>query len=90
LDLQAALLWHLGTIWPLALVVFSGNKCLQGWFFVAQSSEAKQREFFSYALRLGACDSTWTPSQLVRAPGGWRRDNGQDQVIYYFSPEVLP
>jgi hypothetical protein len=80
LDLQAALLWHLGTIWPLALVCFSGNKSLQGWFVVGQSTEAKQRDFFAYALRLGACDSTWTPCQLVRAPGG-RRDNGQHQVI---------
>jgi hypothetical protein len=89
LDLQAALLWHLGTIWPLALVVFSGNKSLQGWFVVGQSTEAKQHDFFAYALRLGACDSTWTRCQLVRAPGGLR-DNGQHQVIYYFAPEVLP
>jgi hypothetical protein len=89
LDLQAKLLWHLGTIWPLALVTFSGNKSLQGWFVVGQSTEAKQQNFFAYALRLGACDSTWTPCQFVRMPGG-HRDSGQHQVIYYFAPEVLP
>jgi hypothetical protein len=36
---QAAVIWHLAKIAPLAAVVFSGSKSLHGWYFCGNESE---------------------------------------------------
>jgi hypothetical protein len=76
-DEQAALLLHLGTFAPLVCVVDSGGKSLHGWFYVHGQPEVKIERFFRYAVSLGADHATWTRSQFVRMPDGWRLD-GKD------------
>ena len=49
-DACASLLVHLSRYAPLALVVWSGGKSLQGWF----NATEELREFFEYACALGA------------------------------------
>jgi hypothetical protein len=77
LNRQAALLWHLQKIWPLAMVVFSGSKSLHGWFRCLEESEEKVEKFFRYAVSLGADTATWKRFQFVRMPDGkreWARE----------------
>lgn len=88
LDEQAAVLLHLASKWPLALVCHSGGKSLHGWFVAEGYSEEKLRGFFQYAVSLGADPALWTRSQFVRLPGGMR-DTGALQEIIYFNPSVI-
>ena len=88
-DEQAAILWHLASRAPLALVVHSGGKSIHGWFYCAGQDEEKVlRPFMQHAVSLGACHSTWTKSQFVRIPDGTRGD-GKRQAVYFFRPEVV-
>jgi hypothetical protein len=87
-DTQAAVLLHLGELAPLALVVDSAGKSLHGWFHCEGVDERKLRNFFAYAITLGADAGMWTRSQFVRMPDG-RRDNEKMQNILYFNPEAI-
>jgi hypothetical protein len=87
-DLQAAVLVHLAQYAPLALVVHSGGKSLQGWWPCRGKSDTELRKFFSYAVRLGADPAPWTKSQFVRLPDG-TRDNGKRQAVLFFNPTLL-
>jgi hypothetical protein len=87
IDEHAALLIHLLGRAPMVLGVHSGGKSLHGWFFAAGQPEEPWRQFFEYALTLGADPATWTRSQFVRMPDG-RRDNGRRQCIYWYNPEL--
>jgi hypothetical protein len=71
-DHHAALLLHLGQFAPLVCAVHSGGKSLHGWFFVHGQPDDKVLRFFQYAVSLGADDATWSRSQFVRMPDGWR------------------
>ena len=81
----------------LALVVFSANKSLQGWFYVAGKSDLELRPFFTLAVTLGADRAMWNRHQLCRMPGGLRisgeagEQRGKRQEIYFFDPnyEIL-
>ena len=88
-DACAALLWHLSEYAPLTLVVWSGNRSLQGWFCAAEESEQSLRRFMEYAVMLGADHATWTPCQLVRTPQALR-SNGNRQRVEYFDSDNLP
>ena len=96
LDKQAGRLLHLRERAPLAMVVFSGNKSLQGWFFCLGQDEERLRDWFDYALRLGADEMMWTPCQFCRMPDAWRAETSKSgdsgslkqQTIYYFAPEA--
>ncbi len=88
-DLCACLLHHLATLAPLALVVWSGGKSLQGWFPVIGLPEQMPRDLFHRACLIGADRATWTPSQFIRVPYG-QRDNGKIQIPIYFNPSLLP
>lgn len=88
-DLCACLLRHLATMAPLALVVWSGGKSLQGWFPVIGQPEQVPRDLFRRACLIGADRATWTPSQFIRVPYG-QRDNGKIQAPIYFNPALLP
>jgi hypothetical protein len=76
----------------LALVVFSGNKSLQGWFYVAGKTDQELRPFFTLAVILGADRAMWNRHQLCRMPGGLRfsgeagEQRGKRQEIYFFDP----
>jgi hypothetical protein len=87
-DLSAALLLHLAEKAPLALAVYSGGKSLHGWFYCAGVADEKLRRFFQYALRLGADEVNWCPSQFARMPDGLR-ENAKRQAVYFFNPAVL-
>jgi len=87
-DDQAALLLHLGTFAPMVCAVHSAGKSLHGWFFVQGQPETKVREFFRYAVMLGACKAQWTRSQFVRMPGG-TRDNGNRQTVFFLNFKSL-
>jgi hypothetical protein len=105
LDQQAALLWHLTRFAPLALVVFSGNKSMHGWFLCEGQPEDKLRRFFDYAVSLGADPKTWSRCQFVRMPDGRRADGkisnalslagiarvppNGRQAVLYFNPRVI-
>jgi len=86
-DACAALILHLKTwLMPtLVVVTSSGGKSLHAWFRVFQLDYAKQRAFMEYAVERGADDITWTRSQFVRIPDGWR-NTGVRQTAYYFDP----
>lgn len=88
-DLCASLLHYLARFAPLALVVWSGGKSLQGWFPAARTPPETLTSFFRLACLIGADRATWTPSQFVRIPYGLR-DNGNRQSPIYFNPSVLP
>ena len=83
-DEHAALLLHLGGFAPLVCAVHSGGKSLHGWFYVQGQPESKVRDFFRYAVTLGADRATWTPSQFVRMPDG-TRDSGKRQTVFFLN-----
>jgi hypothetical protein len=101
---QAAILWHLAKIAPLAIVVFSGNKSLHGWFFCEGILEERLLRFMKYAVSLGADKMMWLRSQSCRTPDGRRSDgksstalqaSGWDEIpagrqpLLYFNPEAI-
>ena len=88
LDEQAAILHHLGTKFPLTLIVFSGSKSLHGWFYVQGLEEHHIGEFFNYSCKLGCDPATWTKSQFVRIPNG-KRKSGERQTVHYFNPNTI-
>ena len=88
-DEHAALHFHLGQYAPLTLVVYSGGKSLHGWFFCERQDEAQVRKFMAYAVSLSADPATWTRSQFVRLPEGYRQNNGKLQSVIYFNPATL-
>lgn len=87
-DEQAALLWHLGTKAPLAMVVYSGGKSLHGWFFCEGIPEDTVLVFMRIAVSLGADPMTCNNTQFCRMPDGLR-DNGKRQRVVFFNPQVL-
>jgi hypothetical protein len=87
-DACSALLLYLEQFAPLALVVSSGGKSLQGWFPCKDRTEDQLRKFMRHAHKVGADHVTWCKSQFIRMPDG-TRDNGARQTVYYFAPEVL-
>ena len=87
-DEQAALMGHLSAFAPLTLVVSSGGKSLHGWWDCRDIAEPVTAEFFRYAVSIGADPATWTPSQFVRMPQGWRPDKERRQEVYFFNPEA--
>ncbi|MEI8342560.1 MAG: hypothetical protein WCH43_13635 [Verrucomicrobiota bacterium] len=92
-DSQAARLWHLNTFSPLVMAVHSGGKSIHGWFCAHGDPEPGWRKFMRYAVSIGADYATWSRCQLVRMPGGLRREDGKKlapQTVYYFNPEILP
>jgi hypothetical protein len=92
-DTQAAVLWHLSRLAPLALVVHSAGKSLHGWFACAGEPEDKLHKFMRYAVVLGADKSTWPACQFVRMPDGLRPLPGTwpvRQQVFHFNPANLP
>jgi hypothetical protein len=103
LDQQAAVIWHLGTLAPLAAVVFSGSKSLHGWFFCERTSEDTLLRFMRYAVSLGGDKRMWLRSQFCRMPDGCRSDSNSEllsscglegipagrQALVYFNPELV-
>jgi hypothetical protein len=91
-DAQASLLVDIannpGLRAPLACVVHSASRSLQGWVYVNGFEDARIRPFFQRAVILGADKATWTKCQLVRLPGGLR-DTGKRQEIVYLNPAVI-
>jgi hypothetical protein len=90
-DMCVTLLRHASRVkqFPLTMIVDSANKSLQGWFFAADKDEEFLKDFFSYALRLGADEATWTKSQFVRMPRGLRPKTDGSlavQSVCYFDP----
>jgi hypothetical protein len=101
---QAAVIWHLAKIAPLAAVVFSGSRSLHGWFFCDEESEDKLLKFMKLAVSLGADSKMWLRSQFCRMPDARRSDNknsdalklcGWDdiplgrQAMLYFNPQAI-
>jgi hypothetical protein len=91
-DAQASLLVDIannpGLRAPLACVVHSANKSLQGWVYVNGFEDARVLPFFQRAVGLGADKATWTRCQLVRLPGGLR-ETGKRQEVVYLNPAVI-
>lgn len=88
-DDQAALLWHLSGFAPLVMVLWSGSKSYHGWFNCHGATDEAIARFFRYAVSIGADPATWTRSQFVRLPQGWRADKGKPQSVYYFDNSKL-
>jgi hypothetical protein len=87
-DEQCSIIWHLREFAPLVMVLSSGGKSLHAWFDARGTSEEVQRRFFRYAVTLGADPATWTRSQFVRLPQGWRADKAAHQEVHYFNHEL--
>ena len=89
LGLQASLHAHLEAEHaPLALLVYSGNESIHGWYPTLGAEEAKALAFLRYACRLGADHMLSSKCQFTRMPGG-QHANGKRQVIHYFNPKSL-
>jgi len=86
LDEHACLARELSRSAPLVLCVFSGGKSLHSWFNVAGWEDSRLRNFFNYAVSLGADRALWLRSQFTRIPGGTHK-SGAKQVIHYFNPK---
>ena len=86
-DEQTAIIWHLRGFAPLTMIVSSGGKSLHAWWLCAGEDEIRVRRFMRYAVSLGADPATWTRSQFVRLPQGWRADKERRQAVYYFNPQ---
>ena len=77
--------------WPVALVLFSGNKSVHTWIAVWQNDDDGEEEaarMFAYATERGADASHWTRCQLIRCPEG-RRENGKEQPVLYIDPRFM-
>jgi hypothetical protein len=85
-DEQSALIWHLRQFAPLVLVLSSGGKSLHAWWHCDGIDECVTMRFMRYAVSIGADKATWTRSQFVRLPQGWRADRGKRQEVYFFNP----
>ncbi len=85
-DEQAAIISHLRQYGPLIMVVSSGGKSLHAWWKCEGVPDAELIKFMRYAVLLGADHMTWTRSQFVRLPGGWRADKQRRQEVLYFDP----
>jgi hypothetical protein len=83
-DTQAAVIRHLATRAPLAMVVDSGGKSLHAWFHCKGRPEDRLRTFFREAVALGGDPKTWGRSQFVRMPLAIR-DNGKLQAVHFFN-----
>lgn len=87
---QAAIITHLQGALPLVMVVHSGGKSLHAWWACEGRNEEQLWTFFRNAYLLGADRATWSRSQFVRLPQGWRSNKGRRQVVHYFDPGSLP
>jgi hypothetical protein len=90
-DATAAIILHLAQYGPLAMVVFSGNKSLHGWWYCANDPEregSRLHKFMRYAAILGADTATYTRSQFVRMPGA-TRPNGRKQTVHYLDTKGI-
>ena len=90
LDEHAAVIWHLRKFLPLVMVLHSGGKSLHAWWNCGGFPEERLLRFFRYAVSLGADPPTWTRSQFVRVPQGWREDKQAVQAVHFFNPACLP
>ncbi len=88
LDNQAAVIYKLASIRPLALVVFSGSKSVHAYFYVGALSKRELLEFQCLAIRLGGCTGPLNRCQLVRMPGGFNHSTKRTQEVLYFNPSV--
>lgn len=104
LQQQAAIIWHLAKIAPLALVVFSGSKSLHGWFYCEGQPEDSVLKFMKLAVSLGADKRMWLRSQFCRMPDARRSDDKSSdalircgwndvptgrQAMLYFNPQAI-
>ena len=88
-DEQSSIIWHLSQFAPLTMVVSSGGKSLHAWWRCRDAPADTVGSFFKYAVSLGADRATWTRSQFVRLPGGWRHDRGRRQDVLFFNSSTL-
>jgi hypothetical protein len=88
-DIQAAAIYELARYHPLALVVYSGNRSLQAWFYVSNLTEEELNRFQCLAVRLGGCKGPLYRGQLVRMPAGWNKETRKDQTIRFFDPSAI-
>jgi hypothetical protein len=86
---QLKLIQHLSTHGRLVMVVHSGSKSAHSWFDVRGISEDDNLRFFEYAVQCGMDPRTWSRSQFVRLPGGWREDKGKKQQVLYIDADYL-
>lgn len=86
---QAAVISSLHTpAMPLVLAVWSGGKSIHGWFDVSRADPSMHVALFALAVHLGADESLFDMSKLVRMPGGTRQ-NGERQTILHHNPKAL-
>jgi hypothetical protein len=86
---QFKLLATLALELPLAMIVYSGNKSLHGWFPCYHLSRRDHRSFFRLATLLGADVQLRIPSQYVRMPWGRNRKTNKVQRVLYYNGEVI-
>ena len=84
-DEQVAIIWHLRQFAPLVVVLSSGGKSLHAWWHCQGATDERVARFFRYAVSLSADPATWTRSQFVRLPQGWRADKQRRQEVFFFN-----
>ena len=84
LHYQARLHWALSRRFPLALIVFSGNESLHGWYVTK-----RPEQLMAEGVSIGGDPALWALSQFTRMPGG-RHRNGNRQEVLYWRRSQLP
>jgi hypothetical protein len=88
-DEQSATIWHLRKFAPLVMVLSSGGKSLHAWWNCGSAAAEKAGKFMRYAVSIGADPATWTRSQFVRLPQGWRAGKNALQEVLFFDHTQL-
>jgi hypothetical protein len=83
---HAAILKYLATKLPLAMMVFSGNASLHGWFKTSYAAEEMVKKFYEEAVLLGADPKMFSACQFSRLPMGRHGATGRTQRVIYFNP----
>jgi len=73
----------------LAMIVWSANRSLHGWFTCYGLGEYKVRTFCRLTKKLGADANTREPSRWMRMPNGWNYKTARRQHVIYFASEAL-
>lgn len=81
-DAHLRMIQHLRQFGTLAAVVNSGGKSTHGWWDCRGEDESAVKEFFNYAVTLGADTRLWLRSQFCRMPAGLRGNGNRQDVLF--------
>lgn len=89
LDEQSRSIMHMSKLAPLVAVVDDTEGTPEAWFSAAYQTHARLRQFFDYALILGADKATWSPYWPARMPAGHNQQTQKTQELLYLNGGIF-